>query len=321
MASYNQFNYNYRPSKSIERKILIELLKEIYRIPVLDKTTYIGLGSIFFIDFKLIHKELGIKEMINIEGNISDAARFEYNKPFGCVRLEWGQTTDVLPNIDWVGNKIVWLDYDQTLQKYMFEDIETVFALLEPGSFYMATCNSSLPKYFDKKENIHNDGKFKKDFDKYAPFGLTPKMLTSTNSPALIRHMFSSTINYALRQRNSGITSDHEKLVFCQLLFINYKDGAPMLSFGGILKRKKDLKKLTKSNIFDLPYIRTSENPLNIEPPILTNSEIDLINSYLPIKSKQLLKKSELAFIPQDDKEKYLDIYRHYPSYVEIKGL
>jgi hypothetical protein len=142
MASYNIFNYNYRPAKSVERKIFVELLKEMYGVIDAKKCTYIGFGSIFFVDFRMIHKELGIKKMINIEGNIEDKQRFEFNKPYSCIDLKWGKSTEVLIDLDWTGKKIIWLDYDETLQAYMFEDLEIIFSNIEPGSFYFLSCNS-----------------------------------------------------------------------------------------------------------------------------------------------------------------------------------
>jgi hypothetical protein len=319
MASYNQFNYNYRPAKAMERKLFIELLKEMYGITGLATATYIGLGSIFFSDFRLVHKELGISKMINIELNKADQERFEYNKPYACIELLWGMSTDVLPTLDWEGTKIIWLDYDGSLKKYMIEDVEIIFSTLQPDSFYFVTCNSSMQRFYSKQLNKHDEQQFVQEFGNYSPFGLTSEMLTNKNSPLLIREILNSQIKHTIDLRNAAILEDSEKLIYIQLLLISYQDGAPMFSTGGVLKRKKDLRKFVRESFMSLPYIRTGEEILDIESPILTNSEINLINAFLPNKVKTFMTTRELQFIPETAKERYYNLYRYYPSFVEIR--
>ena len=178
MASYNSFNYNYRPAKSIERKIFIEILKATYGVISDRSYEYIGLGSIFFTDFKLIHKELGITEMINIEQNETDKKRFEFNKPFSCIKLKWGMTNDVLPSLKWDNRKIIWLDYDQSLQNYMFEDIDTIFSNLISGSFFLFSCNSSFQRYYNNSDQSYRIEDFEKDFDGFSPLEIKNENLT-----------------------------------------------------------------------------------------------------------------------------------------------
>lgn len=320
MASYNQFNYNYRPAKSVERKIFIELLKELYGVVDSANTTYVGLGSIFFTDFRLVHKELGISKMINIEYNQADRKRFEYNKPYACIDLEWGMTTTVLPRIDWVGKKILWLDYDSSLQSYMFDDIETVFSNIVPDSFFLLSCNSSLQRFFNRTMNVHELNLFKGEFGEHVPLDTNSEMLTNKKTPYLIRKMIHNQIRHILAQRNSGIVEEENKLVYCQLLFIIYQDGAPMMSTGGVLKTRGSIRKFAKSNAFSLPYIRTAENYLDLQSPHLTNSEIDLLNTYLPNKRLNgFIAIGDLDFIPESEKQKYYSIYRYYPAFVEIR--
>lgn len=319
MASYNKFNYNYRPSKSIERKIFIELLKEIYGVSRASELTYIGFGSIFFADFKLIHKELGVRNMINIEAEETDKKRFEFNKPFANIDLQWGTSTEILPTIDWNGKKIVWLDYDKALQEYMLEDIGTVFSTIEDKSFFFISCNSQMSKFYNPKTNVHDEAKFKAAFGNYAPYDLTPEMMTNANSPSLLRSMFNSVIKSTLNNRNAAIADPDLQYIYSQLLYIVYKDGAPMFSLGGLILKRKDFKKFTKSKFLSLPYISTGENYLDIESPLLTNSEVDLINTHLPEKKVRFLKNKDLAFLPPSEIEKYYNFYRYYPSFVEIR--
>lgn len=70
--SFKQFHYGLRPSKQIERKIMIEvflrLSKEGYNI---SDYTYLGFGSVYYVDFVMFHKYLFMEEMICVEWETS----------------------------------------------------------------------------------------------------------------------------------------------------------------------------------------------------------------------------------------------------------
>jgi len=67
MNSYHKINYNLRSSKSIERKIVFEVIREIIPLDQLKQYQYVGFGSPFYTDFRIVHKELGIGSLICIE--------------------------------------------------------------------------------------------------------------------------------------------------------------------------------------------------------------------------------------------------------------
>lgn len=125
-GSYMKFNYNVRASKSVERKMILEVLKELCPPSVINNYQYIGLGSVFYTDFRLFHKDLNICDMVCIEGDVDDEERFRYNKPYKCVNLIMGHSSDILPKLDWEKPTISWLDYDDKLMPFMFSDIRTI---------------------------------------------------------------------------------------------------------------------------------------------------------------------------------------------------
>lgn len=318
MASYNIFNYNYRPAKTIERKLLTELLKEIYGVANNRDLSYVGLGSIFFSDFKLIHKELGISDMVNIEANEEDKRRFEFNKPFKCIELLWGFSYDVLPFLNWNKKKIVWLDYDKSLQTYMFDDIDEFFSHAIQNSFYFVSCSSLLQKYLLNGGPDYNITKFEGDFDGYCPIGIKKEDLTKKNAPDTIRKMFVERIEHNLSARNSVLPRG-EKFVFQQLLYITYQDGAPMISLGGILLKEKNVNSFRSRRILSLPYIRKSNEFLDLKSPIITSKEFHLMNNLLPNVQSRFLRLRRIDFIPKPDREKYFSNYRFYPNFTETR--
>jgi len=317
--TYEMFNYNFRPAKAIERKIFLDVLKEIYGVsPGLD-CKYIGFGSVFFADFKMIHKELNINTMINIESNEDDKKRFEFNRPFKCIDLKWGLSTDVLPTLDWRGRSIIWMDYDDKLQISMFDDLDLIFTNSAPGSFYFFTCNSSLSKYENKETKIYEPDRFINDFDGYASPNLKPEDLIGANSPSLIRDMLIKRISRVLDDRNA-LKEKSERIGFSQVLNIKYRDGAAMYSFGGYIDTEENLVRLAKTNLKKLPFVRNNREMIDLRSPVITNQEIDLMNSYLPHSEKSFMTLKKLSFIPNDEKMKYFNTYRHYPYYAELRS-
>ena len=109
---YERIDYNLRPAKSIERKMLCEAFRRLLSFSDLTEYRYVGFGSTFFSDFSLIHKSLGLTDLISIEKEEKDKRRFRFNRPYKCIKLCFGNANDVLPNLSWAKKIILWLDYD-----------------------------------------------------------------------------------------------------------------------------------------------------------------------------------------------------------------
>ncbi len=69
--SYMQINYSLRPAKSVERKMLCEAIKRLAVFDKIESYKYVGFGSAYFSDFSLIHRSLGIEDMLSIEKDIN----------------------------------------------------------------------------------------------------------------------------------------------------------------------------------------------------------------------------------------------------------
>src|SRR5438309_550668 len=80
-----RIDYSIRPAKSVERKMLAEALSRLSKLERPDNYRYVGFGAIYFRDFSLFHKMLGIHDMKSIEHNRSEETRFWSNRPFRCV--------------------------------------------------------------------------------------------------------------------------------------------------------------------------------------------------------------------------------------------
>lgn len=59
-GSFNKIDYRLRPAKHAERVMLCDLLRRM-RFSSLESYQYVGFGSVAFVDFRMIHRALGIK--------------------------------------------------------------------------------------------------------------------------------------------------------------------------------------------------------------------------------------------------------------------
>ncbi len=58
--SYEKIHYGLRPAKNIERKMMCECFWRLSAFHPVHNYRYIGFGSVYFSDFLLFHKVLGI---------------------------------------------------------------------------------------------------------------------------------------------------------------------------------------------------------------------------------------------------------------------
>lgn len=160
-GSDQKINYQVRPAKSIERKMLCDLIREIQLIRADGAMRYIGLGAKYFTDFLLLHNEFGITDMISIEAEKERQIRYEFNKPLKCIQMWYGTTNEVLPQIDGFDEKmnLIWLDYDNSFEDTMLFDVETICRNLNVGSMFFVSCNHSFrgEKPSEKMESFKNN--------------------------------------------------------------------------------------------------------------------------------------------------------------------
>lgn len=310
--SGNKINYNLRPSKSIERKMVVTVIKLLFKDFPSISLRYIGMGSNYFNDFKLFHKELNISNMINLEVETSLESRLSFNKPYRCIQNLMGKSTDLLPNLNWDDDykDFFWMDYDGYLEMDVFSDIEIIFSKISPKSFYLMSCNKQLSEF--------NIDTFKEKFENLAPIDLDNKDFTGERDYILITKMVINKINETINIRNSGLEIK-DRLKFYPLLIFTYKDGANMVSIGGFLDLIEENFTLNDYHLDNLEYIRTEIGTrFKIDPPNLTYKEIIYLNGYLPNSELELNTLSELHFIPESDKIKYLKLYKFFPNYMDV---
>lgn len=324
--SYERVDYTVRPAKSIERKMLCEALVRLGHFRDLTQYRYVGLGSIFFSDFILIHKSLGIKDLISIEREVGDKKRFEFNCPYKFIKLLFGNSNDVLLyKLEWTKKLILWLDYDYKLNENVFRDISIFSLNAKSGSIILLTIDVE-PDDSDKDEET---GKHISRCDKLAerigiskiPLGTEEKdLLDSAGFQKVCFEIIDNEINRMISMRNDG-KEYNDKLKYKQLFNFLYKDGsAQMLSVGGIICSQNDEKKIQDCNFEKLKFINSAIKPYEIVVPKLTFREVRYLDKKLSLKKSSVKKKRDnLSFLSEEMKENYSKIYRYFPTFVEAE--
>jgi len=324
IPSYEKINYSLRPSKQIERKMLLEAFRRLYHFERVDKYRYIGLGSVYFSDFILMHKALGVEDMLSIEDEDDDGKqeRFKFNCPYGCISLEFKKSTAVLAKVPWDKRTILWLDYDQRIQNYMLQDIEFFCANAIPGSMIIITLNANDADMDSRRKPDEIKSALQKELNrikgrlghKKIPRGTKWKDLQKWGTAHVLRTIINNHITEVLSSRN-GVLSPEDKINYTQLFNFHYADGAKMLTVGGVIHRKSSPNIL--ENVFsDLSFIRTNTQAYHIQEPKLTYRELRYLDRQLPSTSVTSINSTG---IPQEHLETYADIYRYFPTFAETE--
>ena len=313
--SYEKVNYWVRPAKSIERKMLCEALQRLRTFAALESYWYMGFGSIWFSDFIVFHRGLGLSRMTSIEADRGNRQRFERNRPYGFVDLLFGTSHDVLPQLAWDAPAILWLDYDSRLDAAKLSDISSFSAGCAPGSVLIVTVDA---KRFDL-----NPDALGADLDTLSgelgvgnvPFGTTPKQLREDWGLARVyRDVVDSTIRDTLLARN-GRLAPEDQLRYDQLFNFHYSDGTPMLTVGGLIGSATQSQDVCRDAFAGLSFVRTSDDPYLISVPILTFREIRHIEASLPDAQSAA---GDLG-IREDEVAKYVELHRYFPTFTEAE--
>ncbi|MBM7865682.1 hypothetical protein GTO89_02640 [Heliobacterium gestii] len=309
--SGEKIDYSLRPAKCIERKMICDVLNLLRGFSDIQKYRYIGFGSFYFVDFTLFHKELGINDMVSIEGNDNIISRAEFNKPYNFIDLHQGFSTQVLEiEIPWTEDKksIIWMDYDSTIERYMLDDIEIIFERAVPGSIFLMTLNTSIGRAGNRLEFL------KEKLENKCPIGLQEnRFITKNDAYNFMYDLINNNIVTQLRTRNSTI---NEKVMYQQLFNFRYADGAPMLTIGGIIYKESEQNLLEKCDLFRYEFVKTDENHFDITVPCLTLKEKMEINKNLYSSDNNL---SDI--LKKEDIQQYQRLYRYFPHYFDAVGI
>jgi hypothetical protein len=286
------------------------------RISPLRQYRYVGFGGLSFQDFALFHQRLGIKDMVSIERRREMRRRFEFNKPYSCIRIEWGDSHAVLPLLDSRQRAIVWLDYETPPNAQLLLDVSLVASKVRSGSLLVVTVPADLGE--DAADPSAPKKRLAKLRDRVGktrvPLDVKPEHLAKWGAAQVYRRIINDEITNALSDRCAAL-SKSDRISYRQLFNFHYQNGCKMLTVGGLILDPRDGKRLGQANFKDLTFVRTDEREYLIHFPILTHKETRHLDTKLPFgKLKQAP-----AWLPEADRLSYRDVYRYFPSFVEAE--
>jgi hypothetical protein len=258
--------------------------------------------------------------MISIEKDKHAKKRFEYNKPFGCIKIEYGASYEVLPTLEWSKKSIVWLDYDSPLEKIILDDIDILTSKLVSGSVLIVTISAEPERPSEEGFSKEKIDKFREDKlrerlpNEKIPIDLKPIDLTGKKLADLYKRIINNQLEQSVSNTNSA-RSEEEKLNYKQIFDFRYADGSRMLTVGWLVFEQSYCNVAEQCKFSKYFNSTESDNPYEIEVPNLTLKEIQYLDSQMPTNDCEAV---DRICIPLRDVKRYAELYKYFPSFVEM---
>lgn len=315
MASFDSVNYAIRPNKAVERKLVFSALRKLASFLDISEYRYIGFGSLWFVDFTMAHRLLGISSMVSIEQNEIGFRRGEYNRPLSCIKMIHGESSLVIPDLALEEKPaIVWFDYDSSIGGPALDDIQSIVARCAANSIMLVTLSAKMDDLPDQDENgggIDLETSLRKICGDLVPTPLPPKSLHRKNFPRLISEIVSNQFLTAAVESGRA-----EK--FIKLFDIIYTDGTPMVTFGGIMATVADAERISETvkssqwegivaGLINIPPLTIREKAAldQVMPSAVALTPADIDKMGFPLKGEQIAS--------------YQKHYIHYPMLGEVQ--
>jgi hypothetical protein len=301
--------YDVRPAKQTERRMFLELFSSLsrcgFQIPTYH---YIGFGSIFFQDFRLFHRMLGVETMTSIEGSSEIIKRCKFNQPMKTIKLFEGMSSDYIPKIKQRDNYIIWFDYDYGINGIVSNDVVGCISKLGAGSLFFVTVDLELSRDLQNQSLRKVYEYFRAELPSFAVSGFTKRDFSGSCIVETYLKMIDRCVQAGLKGRGD--------ISFETLVVITYADGHKMLTVGGMIADHKARMMLGSDSISRLWFLKrqTVTQPLNIPRIVLTRKEILYLERYCP-SGKPALEKTG---VDRDTFAEFQKFYRFWPSYFEI---
>lgn len=310
--SYRLIDYRLRPAKHAERLMLCEAFRRV-RFHQLEDYQYVGMGSIFFSDFRMVHRGLGLKAMFSIEQQATQEKRFEWNKPYSGITMLFGPTEKRLSDIDFAKPTIIWLDYDGPLVGSVIGDIRTIAHSASHGLVLVVTVNAHPRRQDENGANMREQIGAELGNNR-VPANLKLEDLRSWGLANFYRRVGDNEIHDALSAAN-GVRQEAEIIEYQQLFNFHYEDGARMATFGGVFFAANNRASFEACGFDRLDFVRGGTEAFLLSTPKLTLREISHLERQLPLEPG-----SELDFepMPKKDADEYIRLYRYLPAFLPV---
>lgn len=361
MPSFDAINYSVRLRKNIERKLIAELLQSIGKAFPIADYQYVGMGSLWFSDFVVLHKALGIRKMWSIEKYSPKRAAF--NNPLGFIKVLPGEIKDELPKLMAANvNSIVWLDYDHDLRDGIVGDLQQIGMHASCGDIFIITANAHTSQV--KPPALGNVSAINSSIDKYLNEVVEASELSQSIPKNTLGPILKEAFNTLSKLHTKNLVSDRNALfqaltngvipgIFSNNEFTNekfpllvssalinaidsacrsagknlkfkpvfnffYKDGAPMVTVGGVVVDQVHEEKLDALNLAEQFFFALGADQISIDVPHLTPQEKLKLDGLLTEENVNPVPNDLNFEIDEDAVINYCRFYKQYPLFSEI---
>ncbi|MGJ0397111.1 MAG: O-methyltransferase [Methylocystis sp.] len=326
--------YHLRPHKAVDRRLFIDLLSRCERWKPLSNYVYLSMGAYALEDHKLVHRLIGITQLIAFDCNDDVVARQRFNKPVDSCHCIKKKSGDIIANLELVlsdagfgcaDGVVVWLDYtDPSKLGEQIREFEALLDRLRAGDIVRVTVNAHpqtlgaatneigkpIPspelraKRFQKLRDRIND---------YLPSWASEEHVTETDHPRILAGSFAAAALKAL-----PVNSEN---VFLPLSIVRYADGQQMLSItGAVVKRDTEAEVLKRLDIETWPFASIGWATVHqlVVPDLTVRERLFLERGVISKTPDQLIE--ELGFKAAseikigDFLENFKNYYRFYPT-------
>ena len=311
-SSAKRVSYDLRPSKQCERKIMLDLFNTArasgFPIP---SYRYVGMGANRFYDFILIHKYLGINNMVSLEHDQRMFLRAKFNCPYKFIEILNTTVHNFISNDNFEGTSIYWMDYDSKINRAITQDITSLATNVKPGDFIFLTVCGAPPESLERESTSKRLSEFNEIFPDLAN-SLTREDMEDANFPRAVSKILHTAFTNSFITRRDG--------VFHLFFQVEYADGSEMVTYGGVFTTSPRYKSFENLSKVKVPFLilKLPEN-YRIEKFNLTEKERNLFDLATTSKcsdAKEILELKDLGF-SEEELLSYKELLRYHPRYVE----
>jgi hypothetical protein len=313
MSSTNLINYSLRQNKAIERAIAFDCFAALKDVLHLENAVYVGLGSVWFADFVLAHRILGIESMISIECDPILFKRAQFNRPYRTVEVLEGKSSDIIPELlrrsdltdrPW----IVWLDFTKGITGESRDELVDLARTLPQNSILATTFNAHANTY---GAPTHRGPRIRELFGRAAPDHMS--LDESKDRNRVMQILARAVEDYLASQavdagRQGG---------FVPALRLMYVDNAPMVTVAGVLpspKNDEDVRRI----VSDPSWQGRLDDVIAVGP--LTSVELHALESMLPSKARPTRVDVQSAGfdLEEEQLQSFVSHYLRYPQFAQM---
>jgi hypothetical protein len=339
-ASFERIDYQLRNNKHIERRLMFDRLARGSAVVDYSSYRYLGFGSMWFVDYRLAHRVLGIGDMVSMERS-AHAERALFNRPFRCIDVkpgDSGATIEAFTAVEWQKPMICWLDYDGSLDADVAKDLSTLLAKAAVGSVIAVSVNANFLNYRPKNisgprrridtalgqvENMLGASVVPARFDKVAPTTGSHEDIGAERFPEFLAvAILSWMVHHVTKAKRVGAAGPME---FVPIFNYCHKDGVDMVTVGGVLVDPGN-RSLWKDQIgHDIEWSK-HDSGLSVHERLdlipITVKEKVVLDSCLPLDLSAFIadaRRNGLR-IADEHLNKYWRYYRQFPLFFETSA-